>query len=259
LTNLLSRLRDRFVAIAMAAGVALALAAAAVASEQPDAPFDEIELFDAAGAVGTLVLPAGAPDRRTPIIVILQDALGPDGRAALYVDQLLGADLAVLELSVTEGMDFGAVVDALAAHPRILGTHVGMLGFGAGARFVAEWPGRVRARALLYPGCASLLPAAMPDEAVLLMHGDADALHTRADCEHLATGLGSAARALRWRVLAGASYAWDRPTFGAEGRSMLPAPDGSGRIAAAHWPALAALSAAEVAGFFATSLLGPAR
>jgi len=259
LTNLLSRLLGRCAAITIAFSAAVAVAAPAVARAEPTEPFEEIELFEAAGAVGTLVLPAGAPDRRTPAIVILQDALDPDGRAGLYVDQLLGADLAVLELSVTEGMNLGAIVDALAAHPRILGTHVGLLGFGAGARLVAEWPGRVRARALLYPGCASLLPAAMPDEAVLLKHGDADALNTRVDCEHLATGLGSAARALRWRVLAGVSYAWDHPTFGAEGRSMPPAPDGSGPISAAHWPAVAALSAAELAGFFATSLLGPAR
>lgn len=38
---------------------------------------------------------------------------------------------------------------------------------------------------------------------------------------------------------------------------MLPRPDGMGRVAAQAWPAMTALSAAEVAGFFAASLLGP--
>ena len=164
-------------AVSVVCGTALALAVPALAREEAAGPAMQVEAFDVAGAVGTLALPAGAPDRRTPAIVILQDALGPDRRSGRYVDQLLGADLAVLDLLVTEGIDLGGVVDALAAHPRILGTHVGLLGFGAGARMAAEWPGRVRARALLYPGCASLLPVAMPGEAILLLHGDADALH----------------------------------------------------------------------------------
>jgi len=43
-----------------------------------------------------------------------------------------------------------------------------------------------------------------------------------------------------------------RTDNGASRGSMLPASDGLGRIPAAYWPALAALSATEVAGFFAT-------
>lgn len=233
--------------------------APAVPSEASAEPFEEIELFRAAGAVGTLVLPAGAPDRRTGAIVILQDTLGPDGRAALYVDQLLGADLAVLELVAGEGGDLGTVLAALAAHPRILEGHLGLLGFGAGARAVAEWPGQVRARALLYPSCSHLLPAAMPGEAVLLLHGGADPLHAAAPCGELAARLGAAALQVQRRILSGAGYAWDRPGFAGEGQFLVPAPDGSGRVAAAHHPAMAALSAAQVAGFFATTLLAPTR
>lgn len=242
--------------------LALLLAAPAPARERPreapPEPFEEIELFAAAGAVGTLVLPAGAPDRRTPAVVILQDALGPDGRAATYVDQLLGADFAVLELGEA-GPDLGAVLATLAAHPRILDGHLGLLGFGTGARAVAEWAGQVRARALLYPGCTALLPAAMPGEAVLLIHGDADAPHADALCGGLAARLGATALRVQRRVLAGTGYAWDRPAYMGEGRSMVPAPDGSGRIPATHDPGMAALSAAQVAGFFATSLMTPSR
>ena len=239
--------------------VALVLTTPALAREEPAEPFEEIELFQAAGAVGHLILPAGAPDRRTAAIVILQDTLGPDGRAALYVDQLLGAGLAVLELVEAEGADLGALVNALGAHPRILEGQLDLLGLGAGAQAAAGWPGRVRARALLYPGCAAQLPADMPGEAVLLIHGDADAPHAGAACQQLATRLGATAAQVQRRVLAGVGYAWDRPGFVGEGRSMVPAPDGSGHIAAAANPGMAALSATQVASFFATSLLTSTR
>lgn len=249
----------RVMACALGWSVVLVLAAPALADKEPMEAFEEIEMFEAHGMIGTLTLPAGAPDLRTAAIIILQDANGPDGRAGLYVEQLLGANFAVLEVLLAERMNLEALMNALAAHPRMLGSHLGVMGFGAGARLLAQWPGRAQARALLYPGCASLQTAAMPDEAVLLMHGDADGLHASQPCAQLATRLRAAAREMQWRVLAGAGYAWDLPAFAGEGASMLPAPDGSGRIAATNHPAMAALSAAQVAGFFATSLFGPAR
>jgi len=236
--------------------VVIALARSAVAREEPQAPFEEVEFFEAAGGVGVLVMPAGAPDMRTPAIIILHDALGSDGRSGEYVDQLLAAGLVVLDLRATDGMDLGGVIRALATHPRIMASRIGLLGFGDGARQVAEWPGPVAARALLYPGCASLMPAQMPGEAVLLIHGDADRLHAPAECELLAGRLGAVAHRLRWRPLSDAGYAWDRPVFPNEGRSMLPAPDGSGRIPTSPWPASAELYAAYVSDFFATTLLG---
>jgi hypothetical protein len=60
---------------------------------------------------------------------------------------------------------------------------------------------------------------------------------------------------VRLRVFDQASYAWDRLAFGNEGRSRLPRPDGLSRVIAQPWPALAELSASNVAGFFATNLL----
>jgi hypothetical protein len=57
---------------------------------------------------------------------------------------------------------------------------------------------------------------------------------------------------------AGAGFAWDRPAYGQEGRSLLPAPGRTERIPAVSWPELAEFSAAQVAGFFALAL-GPAR
>lgn len=220
-------------------------------------PIEEAEAFDAGGAAGTLVLPAGAPDRRTPAVVILQDGEAPDGRAGAYVDQLLGAGLAILEMTDLPGDSLDAVLTALARHPRVAGQPLGLLGFGAGARMAAALPERVAARALLYPACEGMAPATMPGQAVLLMHGGADAANPALACAGLGMALSRAGATVRLRVLPGAGYAWDRPAFHGEGHAMLPRPDGEGRIMAQAWPALTALSAAEVAGFFAAHLLGP--
>ncbi|MEI6161497.1 MAG: dienelactone hydrolase family protein [Roseococcus sp.] len=227
-----------------------------VALEAPAEPVEETEAFTAAGATGTLVLPQGAPDRRTPAIVILQDGEEPDGRASLYIDQLLGAGFAVLEMVQVPGDSLDAVLAGLARHPRVAGQPLGLLGFGAGARLAAAMPEPVAARALLYPGCEGIAPAAMPAQPVLLMHGAADPANPAASCENLARALGQVGAAVRLRVLARASYAWDRPGFAGEGHAMLPRPDGAGRVRAEAWPELAAFSAAEVVGFFAASLLG---
>lgn len=240
----------------VAAGVLLGTGSGWAAREIPPDPLEEVEAFLVAGAHGVLMLPPGAPDRRTPAVVVLQDGEEPDGRAGIYADQLLGAGLAVLELSSLPADSLDGVLSGLAGHPRVMGDALGLLGFGGGARQAAAVPDRVVARALLYPACDGLVPATMAGQAVLLMHGDADAANPPAPCEALGAALAQAGAMVRLRVLAQAGYAWDRPAFAGEGHAMLPRPDGAGRVRAEAWPALAALSAAEVAGFFATSLLG---
>ena len=234
--------------------------APAAAHEAPPEPLEEVESFVAAGAAGMLVLPPGAPDRLGPVVVILQDGEAPDGRASLYTDQLLGAGFAVLEIVRLPGDSLEAVLASLAGHPRMAEQRLGLLGFGAGARLAAALPvseaAPVAARALLYPGCDDMAPAAMPGQAVLLMHGGADPANLPQSCEALGAALEQAGAAVRLRVLDRATYAWDRPAFAGEGHAMLPRPDGAGRVRAEAWPALAQLSAAEVAGFFAVTLLG---
>ena len=226
------------------------------AAEPPAEPFDETEFFVAGSAVGTLVLPAGAPDRRTSAIVILQDGEQPDGRASRYTDNLLGAGFAVLEMVYLPGDGLAAVLTALALHPRVAGQPIGLLGFGAGARLAAEWSGPMGARALLYPGCAGLVPAAMRGEAVLLMHGAADPANEPGACARLGETMGASGGAVRLRTLDGASYAWDLLAISGTDRALLIQPDGSGHVMSRAWPAMAALSASEVAAFFSTSLLG---
>lgn len=62
--------------------------------------------------------------------------------------------------------------------------------------------------------------------------------------------MGASGAALRLRVYEQAGYAWDLPAFSGDGRP--------GRVIAEAWPELAALSASEVAGFFARAPLGQA-
>lgn len=246
------RLRHAMMALVLIGGTSSNLAA----REVPFEPFGETEAFLAHGGAGILTLPAGAPDRRTPAIIILQDTLGPDGRASRYTDQLLGAGFAVLEVQTLEADALGEVLRVLSAHPRVAGQPLGLLGFGLGGRVATRWSGHVGARALLYPGCEGLSPTPMRGEAVLLMHGAADPANAPGPCASFAQALGANGASVRLEVFDQASYAWDRLAYGSEERSLLPRPDGPGRVAAEPWPALAELSAARVAAFFAANLLG---
>ncbi|MCA3396541.1 MAG: MFS transporter, partial [Roseomonas sp.] len=111
-----------------------------------------VELADGAGVFD---MPEAAARSPVPAVLILHDASGVDGRTASYAEQLLGADIAVLELREGDAAAAGAALAALAADPRINPARLGVLGFGAGARLALELPGTA-ARALLYPGCGSL-------------------------------------------------------------------------------------------------------
>jgi dienelactone hydrolase len=137
----------------------------------------------------------------------------------------------------------------------VAGTPVAALGFGAGARLALRLGPGIAARALLYPGCAGLAPgepaAADP---LLLLHGDGDASNPRAACADAIARLSQGGRTVRHRVYPGAGYGWDYPAYGLEQRVLLPRPDGAGRIPTTPWPELTAMSAAQVAGFFATVL-----
>jgi dienelactone hydrolase len=244
-------------------------AAAAATTELPSQP--PPEFFPALSFAATLTLPAraAATPHPPPAVVIAHDRLGPDTRAEPYAAQLAAAGIAVLEL-LSEDADAGALdraADALARDARIDGRRLGVLGFGAGGLAAAHAAAPFRARALLYPGCAALAdavpgaagPAAppgwAPGTALLLGHGGADAANPRAACEAFGAAMRRHGVAVRRIEYDGAGYAWDRPAFGAQApRALLPAPDGRGRVPAMPWPALAGLSATQVAGFFAHAL-----
>jgi dienelactone hydrolase len=196
------------------------------------------------------------PSRRpSGTVIILQDATGPDGRAASYVDQLLGAGLAVLDIA--EHADDVYEVDAVAVAlgERIGRRPVGVLSFGAGSP-VAAGLGSVTAHALLYPGCGEHLAVAIATTSgpVLLVHGGLDTANPTSVCAATAARLSASGRSVRHLIYEQAGYAWDHPASGLESRFFLPRPGGSGHIQALPWPQLTAMSASQVAGFFSTSL-----
>jgi dienelactone hydrolase len=222
----------------------------------------EARSFVSGTVAGRLLLPPLPSRSPAGLVLLLHDSLGPDLRGRLYEDQLLGAGIAVLD--VLRGEDdpeaLARALEALPADAGVAGAPVGVLGFGAGARLALRLGPAIAARALLYPGCAGLAPAGPAVTGPLLLaHGGGDASNPRADCSDAAARLSQPGRAVRHRVYAGAGYGWDYPAHGLERRVLLPHPDGAGRVPAAPWPELAAMSAAQVAGFFATVLAAGAR
>jgi len=227
------------------------------AGEAPPLAPAVISALEAGGLGGWLVLPAG---RTTGLVVLLPDGDGADPRSAAYVEQLLGAGLAVFDVQRGEA-EPGAVASGLAALPAasgLAGLPIGVLGFGAGARQALALGGDIAARVLLYPGCAAATEATATDP-VLVLHGEGDLGNTVEQCTDLADRLSRAGRPVRRIGYAQAGYAWDYPAHGLERRILLRHPDGQGRVAAEPWAALTAFSASQVAAFFAASLGGGTR
>jgi hypothetical protein len=92
---------------------------------------------------------------------------------------------------------------------------------------------------------------------ILLAHGSADPANGTPACTSLAETLRGQGALVEHRQFPGAGYAWDYPQLGAATEVLLPAPGRAERLPIRAWPALAAQTAAEVAGFFAQHFSGP--
>lgn len=187
----------------------LAMLVLSAAPTRAETPADLVSLPEPVG-VARLVLPAGVTS--APLVVMLPDALGEDGRTEPYVDSLLARGIASLVLGLGEDLDAtpstvdpaaspAAVASAL-AWARAAGfgwEQIGLMGFGLGGR-AALAAGAARPVAALYPGCTALpLPEAGP---VLVLQGD----DAGAGCSGLPARAG-----LTLRLLVGAGHAWDAP------------------------------------------------
>jgi dienelactone hydrolase len=86
------------------------------------------------------------------------------------------------------------------------------------------------------------------------VHGSEDPANPKSACTDLAETLRATGVEVEHQEIPGAGYAWDYPQLGTTREVMLPTPGTAGRVAARPWPAMAAQTAASVAGFFAMNL-----
>lgn len=228
--------------------------------EPPAGPAGDVVAFERHGVQGILTMPAASIGPAIGIVLVLHDALAPDPRSEPYIDQLLDAGIAVLDIRHEGGVSADGI-DIFAQIAEELKTRhgaVGVLGFGAGAQSAARLQAPLAARALLYPGCQTLAGMDPPPAAqVLLMHGAEDGVNPIRDCVAVASRLSRAGMAVRHTVFAHAGYAWDHPNYGLEQRLLVPRPDGPGRVVARPWPELTMLAATQVASFFSASFRAP--
>ncbi len=241
------------------ATVALGMAGSAHAYAVPPPLEQPPELIDLPAPVGLarLIFPvrfaAGADP--LPVVVVLPDALGEDGRAEPYAEALLSRGIAVLalDLDAPAGRDAGdaaaarLTADWVSQDTRLDPTRVGLLGFGAGARGALEG-GSGRPTVALYPGCRRLeLAEAGP---ALVLYGS--------EAEDAAACAGLAAPQVELRPMPGAGHGWDVIGTLWLAAVVLPDPVGSGSLRAVPNPR-ATLEAAEAVALHFEAALGALR
>ncbi len=231
-------------------GLLLLLSATAAADESPA----ELLRLPEPSGLARLVRPE-AP--AAPVVIMLPDALGDDGRAEPYVDSLLARGIATLALGLGEDTERpdgavepaaapGAVAPARAWAEGAAQGRVGVLGFGLGGRAALAGAAGLPVAAL-YPGCARL---PQPKGPAFVLQG-AEAAE---DCDALSGG------AITLLLLPGAGHGWDAPgAIWPSPGPLLPDPAGGPRLRA-RMDLDATLTAAEaVADWFEHWLFGGAR
>jgi dienelactone hydrolase len=212
-----------------------------------ETPAALIRLAEPAG-LARLVRPAGAGP--VPLVVILPDALGDDGRAEPYVDSLLARGIASLALGLDDDAEAAApaaVAPALdwARAAGFAPARIGLLGFGLGARAALGGAAGLPAVAL-YPGCAALHATTGP--ALVLQGADA------------AAGCGAviASAGLALELIPGAGHGWDAPgALWPSPGPLLRDPAGGPRLAARADHAVTLHAAEMAAAWFAAQLAPP--
>ncbi len=219
-----ARARRWLSCIEQAVGSVVLLCALALLLALPrSAKADDAPSLSTPSGMASLILP---PDRRTsphPVVLILSDRTGADGREAPYVDYLLGAGIAVVTLGVDEPERAAPLLTlpwlraiALSIAPgRLDASRIGVLGFGGGGRAALAASAEVPVAAL-YPSCSGL-PPSQSIAPMLLLHPDDPA--EAAACRRVAP---------RPEAIWGATHGWDHGQGLWEGgTTMLPHPDGS--------------------------------
>lgn len=232
----------------------IALTAVAPASAQVAV---EIVALPAPAGLARLLRPAGVA--HPPVVILLPEGAGDDGRDEAYADALLARGIATLTLGLGEGDEIsGAGLDAgtrpgavatargWADRAGFAATGIGVVGFGLGGRrALAEAAGEPVAA--LYPRCHDLpWPATGP---VLILQGALDA----AGCGALAERPG-----ISLRLLPDTDHGWDVPAGSRPGApALLPDPAGAGRLPAVHNPEATGMAAALLADWLSLRLRAP--
>ena len=227
----------------LGSGAAPALALMLLGPALAEKPAEYRQLPEPVG-VARLVMPDGAT--APPLVVVLPDALGEDGRAEHYVNSLLARGIATLVLGLGEDIDASPSPVEPTASPAAATTAVGwadgagfgpigLLGFGLGGRAALVSAEGLPAAAL-YPGCdAPALPAQVG--AALIVQGALES----GGCDDLPPRAG-----IEMRLLPGAGHGWDVPgAIWSQAGLLLADPAGGGflRTRADHDATLAASEA----------------
>jgi dienelactone hydrolase len=226
-----------------------------VVTAMAERPAELIPLPHPAG-LARLVQPEGTDD--APLVILVPDALGEDGRSELYVDTLLARGIATLVLGLSEDEATSPDPVEPATHPdairpvviwpRAAGfSRVGLLGFGLGGRAVLVGAGGLLVAAL-YPGCAELsLLAGGP---ALVLQGDEE----RPRCARLDLPPGVALH-----LNANAGHGWDAPgALWPSPGPALPNPAGGARLRARVDLDVTLYAAETVGGWFGAVLVAGA-
>lgn len=236
----------------------LLLLLSALPAAAGETPAELIRLPEPAG-LARLVRPDGAV--APPLVVVLPDALGEDGRSEPYVDSLLARGIATLVLGLGDDLESPTAPVEPAAAPGALAPAMawaraegfapeatGVLGFGLGGRAALVGADGLPAVAL-YPGCRDLaLPGSGP---ALVLQGE-DAAE---GCAAL-----TAPPRVTFRLLPDAGHGWDAPgAIWPSPGPLLPDPAGGGLLRSRADLTVTLTAAEAIADWFEAALLSGAR
>ena len=232
--------------IALIAAAALAASAARAEVTVEKMGFRIADAFEPQAAVsGELRIPGEAPGR-LPAVLILHGSAGVDGRGAFYAQALNEAGFATLEIDMFQGRGRPSStrhnmphafesLQWLAAHPRIDGSRVGVMGFSWGGamsllssteEIAARYGGNLRFAAHLpiYPVCwtqhgivdgkNASYPAStyrrMTGAPVHILAGDRDEYDDPDSCSRFLDALPAEARSrISLTYFRGGTHGWD--------------------------------------------------
>ncbi len=247
---------------------------------------DYLRLTENAWAALHLPRAAAGPDA-PPVIILLGDSGGQDGRPALYTMRLVSVGLAVLDADFSDtAVSDGGVPDehrvpharrlslslaALRNATQVAGARVAAVGIGEGARAVIAAPpdaqAALTATVLIYPGCDAALHAAAwglgralgsGAPPMLLAYGDLDREEAEA-CSGLVAALGGAEAGTSELVVRGAAFGW-AAAAARQGRVVLQDPaDPDRHREASPDPDRALIALDRMLAFLLASLAEPPR